>query len=199
MSTPELLDYYQEYLELQPSLFRESDNLHLLFQSIFHAYDLQQQDFLWLSQNILNIDLAEKSHLDFIGMLVGQDRFLIGFNAETYFGFEGSYKSDTFGMSGAPYIGGYWNSRSYFNSATARRLNDDEYRRIIKARVIPLLYSVHMLTSNKTHYYHCQSFIIMKTKRQKNLLPSCPSQLLHTKPLHQHVYKCNNSIQNCIY
>ena len=64
-------DYFQEYVELQPSLFRESDNLHRLFQSIFSAYNTQQQDFLWLSQNILNIDLAEKYHLDFIGGLVG--------------------------------------------------------------------------------------------------------------------------------
>lgn len=136
MSTPELLDYYQEYLELQPSLFRESDNLHLLFQSIFHAYDLQQQDFLWLSQNILNIDLAEKAHLDFIGNIVGQSRILIGFNTENYFGFQNSYQGETFGTSGLPFVGGYWNSRSYFDTATSRILNDEEYRRLIKARVI---------------------------------------------------------------
>lgn len=136
MTTPVMLDYLQEYLELQPSLFRESDNLHLLFQSIFHAYDLQQQDFLWLSQNILNIDLAEKAHLDFIGNIVGQPRFLVGFNTEPYFGFKDSYQSETFGTVGLPFIGGYWNSRSYFDTATSRILNDDEYRRIIKARII---------------------------------------------------------------
>lgn len=136
MSTPKLLDYYQEYLELQPSLFRESDNLHLLFQSIFHAYDLQQQDFLWLSQNILSLDLAEKSHLDFIGNIVGQPRFLVGFNTEPYFGFKNSYQSETFGSAQLDFIGGYWNSRSYFDTASSRILNDDEYRRIIKARVI---------------------------------------------------------------
>ncbi|QGH73825.1 baseplate wedge protein [Vibrio phage vB_VhaM_VH-8] len=136
MTTPISLDYLSEYYQLQPSLFRESDNLHRLFQAIFEVYATQQDDLLWLSQNILNIDVAEKWHLDFIGNLVGQDRFLIGFNAETYFGFEGAYKSDTFGASGAPYVGGYWNSRSYFNAATARRLSDDEYRRIIKARII---------------------------------------------------------------
>lgn len=129
-------NYYQEFLELQPSLFRESDNLHRLFYSIFTTYDTQQQDFLWLSQNILNIDLAEKYQLDFIGGIVGQPRFLIGFNTEPYFGFDKSYQSETFGTSGLPFVGGYWNSRSYFNTATSRVLNDDEYRRIIKARVI---------------------------------------------------------------
>lgn len=136
MAIIKTLDYLADYYDLEPSLFRESDNLHKLFQSIFSVYHEQQIDLLWFSENILNIDAAENFHLDFIGKLVGQDRFLVGFNAETYFGFDGSYKSDTFGVSGAPYVGGYWNSRSYFNAATARRLSDDEYRRIIKARII---------------------------------------------------------------
>ena len=136
MATIPTLDYLADYYNLEPSLFRESDNLHRLFQSIFSVCHNQQIDLLWFAENILNIDVAENAHLDFIGKLVGQDRFLIGFNAETYFGFEGAYKSDSFGAVGAPYIGGYWNSRSYFNAATARRLSDDEYRRIIKARII---------------------------------------------------------------
>ena len=96
----------------------------------------QQDDFKWFSENILNIDIAEKSHLDLIGGLVGQNRFLVDFNVEKYFGFKYSYNSDTFGDSSDPSIGGYWNSRSNFNKSTARRLNDDEYRRLIKARVI---------------------------------------------------------------
>ena len=136
MATIPTLDYLADYYNLEPSLFRESDNLHRLFQSIFSVCHNQQIDLLWFAENILNIDAAENAHLDFIGKLVGQDRFLIGFNAETYFGFDGAYKSDSFGAVGAPYIGGYWNSRSYFNAATARRLSDDEYRRIIKARII---------------------------------------------------------------
>lgn len=130
------LDYLAEYFDLEPSLFRESDNLHRLFQSIFTAYHTQQEDFLWLSQNILNIDLAEKYHLDFIGNIVGQPRFLIGFNTEPYFGFKNSYQSETFGSAQLEFIGGYWNSRSYFDTASSRVLSDDEYRRIIKARVI---------------------------------------------------------------
>lgn len=136
MATVTPIDYQQDYYQLQPSLFRESDNLHLLLQAIHDVFDLQQLDFLWLSENLLNIDVAEKSHLDFIGNLVGQSRFLIGFDSDTYFGFEGAYESDTFGALGAPYIGGVWNSRSYFNVGASRRLSDEEYRRVIKARVI---------------------------------------------------------------
>lgn len=136
MSTPISLDYLAEYYQLEPSLFRESDNLHRLFQAIFEVYSTQQEDFLWLSQNILNIDLAERWHLDFIGNLVGQKRLLIGFNTEPYFGFENSYQSETFGSTISSVIGGYWNSRGYFNASTSRTLTDDEYRRMIKARVI---------------------------------------------------------------
>lgn len=136
MSTPISLDYLAEYYQLEPSLFRESDNLHRLFQAIFQVYATQQDDLLWLSQNILNIDVAEKWHLDFIGSLVGQKRLLIGFNTEPYFGFEGSYQSETFGAGELPFVGGYWNSRSYFDTSTSRTLEDDEYRRMIKARVI---------------------------------------------------------------
>ena len=138
-------DYFKQHLELQPSIFRESENLGLLFESIYDVLMTQQDDFKWFSENILNIDIAEKSHLDLIGGLVGQNRFLVDFNVEKYFGFKYSYNSDTFGDSSDPSIGGYWNSRSNFNKSTARRLNDDEYRRLIKARVI---YNQSMCTTN---------------------------------------------------
>ena len=128
--------YAEEYHEDKPSIFRESENLDRLLQAIFDVCYQQQLDFLWLSQNLLNVDVAEKSHLDFIGNIVGQPRFLSDFNTEPYFGYEGSYQSKTFGSSSDPEVGGYWNSRSYFNTATSRQLNDDEYRRLIKARAI---------------------------------------------------------------
>ena len=128
--------YAEEYHEDKPSIFRESENLDRLLQAIFDVCYQQQLDFLWLSQNLLNVDVAEKSHLDFIGNLVGQPRFLSDFNTEPYFGYEGSYQSKPFSSVTNPDIGGFWNSRSHFNTATARQLNDDEYRRLIKARAI---------------------------------------------------------------
>ena len=128
--------YAEEYHEDKPSIFRESENLDRLLQAIFDVCYQQQLDFLWLSQNLLNVDVAEKSHLDFIGNIVGQPRFLSDFNTEPYFGYEGSYQSKPFSSVTNPDIGGFWNSRSHFNTATARQLNDDEYRRLIKARAI---------------------------------------------------------------
>lgn len=138
-------DYMLQHLDLQPSIFRESVNLNLLFEAIYDVLMTQQEDFLWLAENLLNIDVAEKSHLDLIGGLVGQNRFLVDFNTEKYFGYKYSYNSDTFSEIAHPEVGGYWNSRSYFNKSTARRLNDDEYRRIIKARVV---YNTSYCTTN---------------------------------------------------
>ena len=129
MSTPYEVSYYAEHTDTCPSLFRESANLNLIIESVFSAYQSQQVDFLWLAENILDVDKATGWHLDFIGNIVGQDRFLLDFNTEPYFGFDKSYQSEKFNV-------GYWNSRSYFNTSSSRRLNDDEYRRLIKARAI---------------------------------------------------------------
>lgn len=130
------VDFLAEYYQYEPSLFRESDNLHRLLRAVYNVIDTQQRDLLWLAEHLLDLDVAEGWHLDFIGSLVGQPRLLVGFNTDPYFGFEGSYQSSTFGTIDDPKVGGVWNSRSYFNSATARRLTDDEYKRIIKARVV---------------------------------------------------------------
>lgn len=155
------IDFFKDYESLQPSLFRESHNLHKILKSIFGVYEEQQDKLLWLADNILNIDKAEKSHLDFIGSLVGQDRLLVDFDIEYFFGFDGAYHSDTFGAKDAPYVGSKWRSRSYFNSATSRRLTDDEYRRLIKARVInnqsncasnDLLEVINLITGDTTNY-----------------------------------------------
>ena len=136
MNKPVVVNYHEEYHETKPSLFRESENIDRVLQAIFDVCDYQQEDFLWLSQNLLNLDEAEGFHLDLIGGLVGQPRFLSDFNTEPYFGYEGSYQSKTFGSATDPSVGGYWNSRSYFNTSTARQLTDSEYRRLIKARAI---------------------------------------------------------------
>lgn len=140
------VDFLSEYFQYEPSLFRESDNLHRLLQAIYNVIDSQQRDLLWLAEHLLDLDVAEGWHLDFIGSLVGQPRLLVGFNTDPYFGFEGSYQSSTFGTIYNPEVGGVWNSRSYFDTSTARRLTDEEYKRIIRARVV---YNSSNCTSNE--------------------------------------------------
>ena len=131
-----MINYYSDFLSNSPSLFVESENLKKVIEVILNQYQIDQEKYLWLIDNILNLEIAEKYHLDFIGQLVGQDRFLVNFNQEKYFGFLGSYQSETLGTLSDESVGGYWNSVDNFISSSARRLNDDEYKRIIKARII---------------------------------------------------------------
>ena len=130
------INYYSDFLGNSPSLFVESENLKKVIEVILNQYQIDQEKYLWLIDNILNLEIAEKYHLDFIGQLVGQDRFLVNFNQEKYFGFLGSYQSETLGTLTDESVGGYWNSVDNFISSSARRLNDEEYKRIIKARII---------------------------------------------------------------
>ena len=130
------INYYSDFLNNSPSLFVESENLKKIIEVILNQYQIDQEKYLWLIDNILNLEVAEKYHLDFIGQLVGQDRFLVNFNQEKYFGFLGSYQSETLGTLSDASVGGYWNSVDNFISSSARRLNDEEYKRIIKARII---------------------------------------------------------------
>lgn len=130
------INYYSDFLNNSPSLFVESENLKKIIEVILNQYQIDQEKYLWLIDNILNLEIAEKYHLDFIGQLVGQDRFLVNFNQEKYFGFLGSYQSETLGTLSDASVGGYWNSVDNFVSSSARRLNDEEYKRIIKARII---------------------------------------------------------------
>ena len=130
------INYYNDFLSNSPSLFVESENLKKVIEVILNQYQIDQEKYLWLIDNILNLEIAEKYHLDFIGQLVGQDRFLVNFNQEKYFGFLGSYQSETLGTLSDASVGGYWNSVDNFISSSARRLNDEEYKRIIKARII---------------------------------------------------------------
>ena len=131
-----MINYYSDFLSNSPSLFVESRNLKKVIEVILNQYQIDQEKYLWLIDNILNLEIAEKYHLDFIGQLVGQDRFLVNFNQEKYFGFLGSYQSETLGTLTDESVGGYWNSVDNFISSSARRLNDEEYKRIIKARII---------------------------------------------------------------
>ena len=130
------INYYSDFLNNSPSLFVESENLKKIIEVVLNQYQIDQEKYLWLIDNILNLEIAEKYHLDFIGQLVGQDRFLVNFNQEKYFGFLGSYQSETLGTLSDESVGGYWNSVDNFISSSARRLNDEEYKRIIKARII---------------------------------------------------------------
>ena len=99
-------DYVSEAREGSSSLLNQSPIYQAFLSAIIEYYDEQENDLIWLSENLLNEDVAEKWHLDFIGMIVGQPRLLVSFNTEPYFGFEGSYQSETFSTDSNPELGG---------------------------------------------------------------------------------------------
>lgn len=132
----EAIDYQAETKSLVTSIFKESPIFLGLLESIVAPYEDQQNDFIWYGEHLLDIDSAEKSQLDLIGRIVGQSRILVSFNTEPYFGFEGAYQAETFGTLSDQNVGGLWNSFGYYNASTSRLLTDEEYRRIIKARII---------------------------------------------------------------
>lgn len=157
--TIESIDYQVEAKSRVTSIFKQSPLYLALIDSIVTPYVNQQIDLLTFSENLLNIDFAERSQLDFIGRIVGQSRVLVSFNTEPYFGFLGSYQSETFGTISDPNVGGYWNSYDNYNASTARLLTDEEYRRIIRARIIKnnsksttndLLQVINLLSGNET-------------------------------------------------
>ena len=78
----EIIDYPNELIELIPSLYRESTNYINLLLSIIKPISNQQERLLWVKHNMFNIDLAVGTHLDWIGMIVGQPRLLVSFNQE---------------------------------------------------------------------------------------------------------------------
>lgn len=153
----ESIDIRKGLVDRLTDLFEYSEILPNLLQSIATPLVTQQEDLRYLMTDLLNIDVAEKSQLDLIGDIIGQPRLLIDFDDEKYFGMKGSYNSDTFSTISNPNIGGYWNSYSYTNTATAKKLNDVQYRRLLKARAIynntnctrnELIEVVNLLTNN---------------------------------------------------
>lgn len=167
------IDYDSDAISRVTSVFKDSPIFQALLLSLLNPLDELQEDLIYLANNLLNIDVAEKSQLDFIGSLVGQPRILVDFNTEPFFGFEGAYQADTFGTIKNPNIGGYWNSYSYTNVATARTLNDEDYRRVIKARIImnntrvttnEMVEVLNLLTGNSSSVVTRTSNRVLKVK-----------------------------------
>ena len=136
MSQVDYVDYIDQARERSATILKNSP-IYCAFLSVFTRYlNKEQSNLIWLSKNLLNIDVAEGYHLDLIGQVVGQPRVLASFDTGVYFGFKGAYQSDTFGDLENEFLGGYWLDGSKFNTETATTLNDELYRRVIHARII---------------------------------------------------------------
>ena len=130
------IPYKDQAIRGSTSLLRESPIFKALLSSALTELEKQQEYLLWLKENILNLDVAEKWHLDFIGMIIGQERVLASFDTGVFFGFEGAYQSGTFGDINNPNTGENWYNGNSYDVSTAKTLNDEQYKRVLKARII---------------------------------------------------------------
>lgn len=91
----------------------------------------QFDDFV---DKLFNIEKSSGLMLDLIGKIVGQDRVLISYTDQKNFGFLGHPLAESFGTKANPNIGGYWKSSSS-SSTIYRKMADDTYRTVLKARI----------------------------------------------------------------
>lgn len=82
-----------------------------------------------------DIDSAQGAQLDIIGNIVGQERILASADLYNFFGYQGSLAAESFGTTFNKNVGGYWWSYGT-EIGKSVQLNDDQYRQIIKAKII---------------------------------------------------------------
>ncbi|AZF88451.1 hypothetical protein TAC_0063 [Acinetobacter phage TAC1] len=123
------IDYASLAKSRYTSQFEKDKVYDAIIQTIIE-YKLKTQDlYINFAETILDIDKSTGKNLDLIGNIVGQPRILVDFSIEKYFGFLGNPRAE-------PYDKGLWYDMYSTKGADSRVLNDEEYRRIIKARII---------------------------------------------------------------
>lgn len=88
---------------------------------------------LYALQNVLNIDEAQGVNLDLVGKHVGQSRVINGYQLRQFFGFKDGLNAMPFSRHGQG--GGQW-YRLRDPLADSVKLGDDDYRFLIKARIL---------------------------------------------------------------
>lgn len=104
--------------------------LRLILSGVLEAQEVVRQ-----IQQQRSIDTAIGAQLDVIGDIVGQPRGLIFSSVFSYFGYEGAPLSDSYGSLSDPTVGSPWYSIGA-PSGISRVPSDEEYRLIIKAKII---------------------------------------------------------------
>lgn len=130
------IDYTAQARSRYTDLFKRDEAFNAIITTITEVLNDYQLEIAELKRKLINIDLQEGYGLDFIGKIIKQDRILTDFNQAVHFGFKDSYMSDTFGSLSNPDVGGEWYSLLTPTEVGSRILNDEEYRRVIRARII---------------------------------------------------------------
>lgn len=131
---------------------RNDDVFLATLDTLIEIKEERQQQYLTLGNTLLDIDNSTGKNLDLIGRLIGEERSLVNFIDRSYFGFLGARLAESYDV-------GYWYSLYRNRYGTLRTLTDDEYRRVLKARIIKnssdsgrnsLLEVVNILTGNES-------------------------------------------------
>ena len=100
-----------------------------ILDTLIELKEERQREYISLADTFLDIDKSTGKNLDVIGRLIGEERTLVNFIDRSYFGFLGARLSEAYDV-------GYWYSLYRNKYGTLRTLTDEEYRRVLKARVI---------------------------------------------------------------
>lgn len=115
------------------SHYRESNVVDWIIALLSEANNLED-----VFSNIIKsrmLDHARDAELDVIGYIVGQSRILVDANVFNYFGFSPNSQANSFGTTIDPSVGGRFRSVRE-PSIGFRTLNDDEYKLLIRSRII---------------------------------------------------------------
>ena len=108
---------------------RSDEPFLAILDTLIELKEERQREYLSLADTFLDIDKSTGKNLDVIGGLIGEERTLVNFIDRAYFGFLGARLSEAYDV-------GYWYSLYRNKYGTLRTLTDEEYRRVLKARVI---------------------------------------------------------------
>lgn len=108
---------------------RSDDTFLAILDTLIEIKEVRQQEYITLADTLLDIDKSTGKNLDLIGKLIGEERTLVNFIDRAYFGFLGARLSEAYDI-------GYWYSLYKNKYGTLRTLTDEEYRRVLKAKVI---------------------------------------------------------------
>ena len=169
---------------------RSDETFLAILDTLVEIKSQRQQQYLNIADTFLDIDKSEGKNLDLIGKLIGEERTLVNFIDRAYFGFLGARLSESYDI-------GYWYSLYKNKYGTLRTLTDEEYRRVLKARVVKnssgngrnsLIEVLNILSGNSnssiTESYNntaitvnvedtdgLVSYYLSKYKSDKNLIP----------------------------
>ena len=169
---------------------RSDESFLAILDTLIELKEERQRDYLSLADSFLDIDKSTGKNLDVIGKLIGEERTLVNFIDRSYFGFLGARLSESYDI-------GYWYSLYKNKYGTLRTLTDEDYRRVLKARIIKnssdsnrdsFLEVLNILSNNKSSvvtegedctaisvevedYDGLVSYYLSKYKNDRNLIP----------------------------